>query len=266
LVALSAINQNSDLETSVRRAAMYAYGALIGKSADEKIRALGAREILAAYQEAVSHSNIEDTITALHAIGNAGPAAIPAKLLPFSLTASENAEVRVAFTNALRKYASQPVVAAVLTVLLRKDTEPRVQQIAKSLLVAVDAAPQDSNFPFNKSYVANYTLGGSEVNAVFQGELFAGTNFDCNEEYFNYEALAFAEATVSAWSESKQAFLAKGIYGKANGVVVGNELFLQVWDDVLYDQTIPTVDCNKHTYQLYQTSTGKLVHSSHFIS
>jgi hypothetical protein len=50
-----------------------------------------------------------------------------------------------------------------------------------------------SDFPFNKSYGGDVKLGGSVINAVFEGKLFAGTNFDCNQQYFNYEALAEAE-------------------------------------------------------------------------
>jgi hypothetical protein len=60
---------------------------------------------------------------------------------------------------------------------------------------------EDSDFPFNKSYIKNLTLGGKELAANFNGELFLGTNFDCNQQYFNYEALADVESILHAFGK-----------------------------------------------------------------
>jgi hypothetical protein len=69
------------------------------------------------------------------------------------------------------------------------------------------------------------------------------------------------------WSYSEQAFLAEIVYGQASNQVtfpiltffspsqiVGDEILVQVFNDVIYHQTLPTIDCQQHTYDIYQTS------------
>jgi len=213
------------------------------------------KKILQILLHAYKNNNMKEVSTIIHAIGNAGPLVIPPMLIPFELFSNKEVSVRLALVNAMRKYTQDQTVVDALRRIMIKDENYFVKSAAKKLLESSDII-FDSNFPFNKSYVANYTLGGDEVSIEFQGELFAGTNFDCNEPYFNYEALALAEATANFMGESKTAFLGKAIYGKENGQVVGNEIFLQIWDDVIYDEQIPLMDCNEHTYELYSFAEG----------
>jgi hypothetical protein len=50
--------------------------------------------------------------------------------------------------------------------------------------------------------------------------------------------------------------LAEILYGKENGQLIGNEIYLRVWDDVIYNSQIPVVDCAEHTYPLFHTEQG----------
>jgi len=55
---------------------------------------------------------------------------------------------------------------------------------------------------------------------------------------------------------NKQAFLAELLYGKANGQIIGNTMYLRVWDDVIYNKKLPTVDCSEHVYPIYHAEPG----------
>jgi len=113
-----------------------------------------------------------------------------------------------------------------------------------------------NSFPFNQSWTNEINFGGKQINVVFDSLLFAGTNFDCNHPSFNYEGHARAEATAHAFGDAKSAFLAEAIYGKENGQLIGDKLYLRFWDSVLYDKTIPIIDCNEHTNEIGHTAFG----------
>ena len=71
------------------------------------------------------------------------------------------------------------------------------------------------------------------------------------------KAEAYANVNVLGVKQSS-IFDAKAAYGKQGSVAVANEIFLSVFDKVVYQQTLPTqlIDCNLHTYQLYHASPG----------
>jgi len=187
-------------------------------------------------QDVVDHKDESKIVTMVDAIGNAGPRIFP-EGISRNVWDIKNPRIVAALKRSLRKFSTTHM--------------PSVS---------------GSDFPFNKSYVKDIVFGGEIVNAKFEGELFAGTNFDCKQEYFNYEALASATVTVNVFSISKQAFIAEAIYGKANGQSVGDELYISVWGDVLYDQPIPEVDCSTHTYEIAQTSPGFSVQYTLWVS
>jgi len=192
-------------------------------------------------------------------VGNAGPS-ISFESIPWLiLSTHESSEIRMATVSALRKFAHHRDVPKLLQKILLKERSDYVRSVARDMN---DRLPvklpelQDSNFPFNKSWDESFTLGGKEVSIAFEGVLFAGTNFDCNQEYFNYEALAKADSNLAFFEWNKEAFLAEIIYGKYNGQIVGNEIYLRVWDDVIYSQKIPEIDCSEHVYPFYHTQKG----------
>jgi hypothetical protein len=119
------------------------------------------------------------------------------------------------------------------------------------------AEVENSAFPFNKSYNEDYSLGGKAAGVYFHAELFAGTNFDCNQTYFNYEGLALVNASFSFLGFYSPAFIAEAVYGREDGSPLANELYLQVFQDVVYDQPIPSLDCSVHTYPIANTAPGE---------
>jgi len=115
---------------------------------------------------------------------------------------------------------------------------------------------RDSPMPYNQSYNTNWDMGGEVFDLDVTGQLFAGTNFDCNETTFNYEALAEAKGTITLFGDSHDVFLAEAVYGKVNGAPEADELLLTVWDDVIYQEPIPQVDCALHTYTIFHEAPG----------
>jgi len=109
-------------------------------------------------------------------------------------------------------------------------------------------------------------MGGSVLDITVVGELFAGTNFDCNEPTFNYEALAQLTGTIALFGEHHDLFLAEAVYGKDNGRPLADELLLTVWDDVIYQQPIPQVDCAMHTYEIFHETPSISVDYTLWIS
>jgi hypothetical protein len=168
--------------------------------------------------------------------------------------------VRVAAAGALIKFQDEAGFYRVVSTWMRKESNSAVLRTLRKSCPQLpnlhNLALGGSNFPFNESWSSNFTLGGSEISAQFTGLLFAGTNFDCNQEYFNYEAEALATSTLNFFEWSKEALDAEAIYGKENGEVVGNEIYFRVWDDVIYDQRIPLVDCSLHTYPIFHVQKG----------
>jgi len=121
-------------------------------------------------------------------------------------------------------------------------------------------------FPFNKTFDANFKLGGSSINSKFDASLFAGTNFDCHEQTFNYEGLAQASTDFHIFGWSKQAFLAEAVYGKENGQIVGDQILVKVWDNVVYQKKLPSLDCKEHIQPITHVQKGISVSYTIWIS
>jgi len=188
-------------------------------------------------------------------VGNAGPA-ISFHSVPWErLLAHSDIIVKVAAIGALRKFKCEADVSNMLVSMIRTERDPSVQ-IAIKRALHMEVSLLGSDYPYNRSWSEDFTLGGTQVNAQFDGLLFAGTNFNCNQQYFNYKVEALADATLTFFDWHKEALDAEILYGKKNGNLVGNEIYLRVWDDVIYNEAIPTVDCNEHTYPLYHTQQG----------
>jgi len=240
-----ATNENSEEDISIR--SLYALGSVVSKLSCPMLKAQYGEKLVGLLNQAIQNQDDLKMIHIIHAIGNAGPSAVPLESFPLVIFFHLSSRVRAASAYALRKYQDKPLAQEIVR-KLRGDYSLPVRKNAFNI--------DQSDFPFNKSYTGNIQLGGSVANADFQGELFAGTNFDCNQQYFNYEALAQASCTLNLFSWNKQAILAEAIYGRENGQPLADEIKLTVWGDVVYDQPIPSLDCQEHTYDLGQTSPG----------
>jgi len=269
--ALIEIVQTKGLDNEVGRYALLALGATAARVSDKEL----VKAIKVTFKALAADGKHQSLI--IDAIGNGGGKAMCCNdfLTTFAqVMRGDSVTLKVKFLKALRKFSHKRVLPfLVQEEKLQKDKEvvgmihkmigrimkqlpPNEGLHNKKLCPYTKYTLQDSNFPYNKSYDKTWTFGGKSINAQFELDLFLGTNFDCNQQYFNYEGLAEADATINFYSESKSAFEAEAVYGKANGQIVGNELYLRVWDDVIYQQQLPVVDCNAHTYPILQKSTG----------
>lgn len=137
---------------------------------------------------------------------------------------------------------------------------------ASSAQAALAPLLQASNFPFNQSYTAAYTLGGKIAAVDFTADLFVGTNFNCNNPAFNYEGTAEATATAVLFGYSQQAFDAKITYGQVNGAALPNALTLSIWGKEVYNQPLPTLTCKSSTYPLAHVAPGFNVERTLWVS
>jgi len=216
----------------VRTISTLHFGILVKKLSllEQDSASLFANDILNMIENNLNSGKDEQVITLLYSIVNAGKSSFCPKRLAniFKMTMrSENDKVKKATQSTIYKLHSYE----------------------RNIV-------EDSNFPFNKSYVADFNAGGSVVGVDFSAELFAGTNFDCNQRWFNYEALADAKATLSLFGATHSLFEAEAIYGQANGAPLADELLLTVWGDVIYQQSIPEIDCLQHTYEIAHSAPG----------
>jgi len=208
-----------------------------------------------ALSESIKAGDENGAIVYLNAIGNAGPSVVPIVALPKSVFDFSSIEVRLAAVETLRKYSDSKSIA-ILAEIIASDKSLKVRQAAAALYNKFASIVQAPSFPFNQSWTQDIKFGGKQVNVVVNGLLFAGTNLDCNHPTFNYEAHARAEAVASAFGDTKSAFLAEALYGKQDGQLIGDRLYLRVWNDVLYDKTIPIIDCNEHVNDIAHTAYG----------
>jgi len=114
----------------------------------------------------------------------------------------------------------------------------------------------DDDFPYNRSWSGSVGIGGDEIGAQLAASLFAGTNFDCNHPTFNYEARGEAQFDVSLFGYTAKAVDAVAIYGRANGSPLANQIYLNVFGDIIYDQPIGPIDCLNHGADIAHTSPG----------
>jgi len=247
-------------DIDINEAAVLSYTAIIGDAEGVPV----SPQLLIALQY-IDKISEDEAVTIMHAVGNAGPKVIPFDLFPVAAFQSSSPFVRAAAVHALRQYIEDPAAVALLYKLNRYDTAQVVRVaawrvISENSLDLTFERPFElvagSDFPFNQSFDKSITIGGKVVNAKFAALLFAGTNFDCRQQYFNYKAQAEATVDVELFGFKKQAFIAEAIYGKQNGALVGDKIYLKVWDKVLYEKQIPSLDCKEHTYPIASTTKG----------
>jgi len=85
---------------------------------------------------------------------------------------------------------------------------------------------------------------------------FAGTNFNCHQQTFNYKASATARANVTLFGFEASAFYAEAQYGRTSGLPLDNVLRLDVFGKNVYRKNLSAMDCSPHTYTLAHKEPG----------
>eukprot|EP00817_Percolomonadidae_sp_ATCC50343_P002483 CAMPEP_0117428582 /NCGR_PEP_ID=MMETSP0758-20121206/8260_1 /TAXON_ID=63605 /ORGANISM="Percolomonas cosmopolitus, Strain AE-1 (ATCC 50343)" /LENGTH=783 /DNA_ID=CAMNT_0005215023 /DNA_START=253 /DNA_END=2601 /DNA_ORIENTATION=- len=201
---------------ALRNTLVYAYGSMTTHLDDPKKKQRHFQRLHALVDVAITLSNNDHLIAVLYALKNARLSILPSQFAQLKPLAKQDAHL--AF------------------LLLSETTDP--------------------DFPFAKEYHYNKTLGGDIISAKFDAELFAGTNFDCSHEYFNYKALAKATADADVFGSKKSILDAHAIYGKKAGQPLANEIFLSIFDKVYYDKKLPSLDCSEHFIPLAHSTPG----------
>jgi len=230
--------------------AIHVFGICVGKANDE----IYTSKLISGMETALAANNAPAIVAWLNAVGNAGPSAVSFLQINPSAFTHANPIIRLSAVYALRKFVDDKQAKDLLRQVYENDENTSVQKTCSQIFPEVTF--EGSDYPFNKSFAKDLTIGGKITEVVFSGELFAGTNFNCKQPTFNYEGLAQVQATGTLFGESKQAFLAKAIYGKDNQQPLADVLQLTVWGDVIYQKNIPRVDCSVHTYPLFHSAPG----------
>ena len=229
-------NEESDAE--IRDAAFMAYGSLLSFTTGQQTTK-GRQFLIDSLNKAIEENKAVEIVSALGAISNAGSNVVPVTALPASLFSHAEIKVRSAAMFVLQSHAK------------------KYNSVDAKKLISLLTAKDDPDYPYNKDYNVNYTVGGKTVSAQFDAQLFVGTNFDCNHPTFNYKGLAEATGSVALFGVSQQVFDARALYAKKGSQLVGDELFLSVFDKVLFQKSIGRlVDCSEHTYDLFHAAPG----------
>jgi len=148
---------------------------------------------------------------------------------------------------------TQPLVVSVPTgwVIGHDDDE------LKKSSVHLAATADDSDYPYNRSVSADKMLGGDTVGVSFDAQLFAGTNFDCNHNVFNYKLLAEADASVHLFGHTHGLFDAKFEYGRDNGAALSDAASVTFWEKSVFSKSFSELsDCQEHVQSITQTDPG----------
>ncbi|KAL0227673.1 hypothetical protein RCL1_003816 [Eukaryota sp. TZLM3-RCL] len=203
----------------------------------------------------------------LAAFGNAGEA-IPLSKISSILTTSiksSDAAVRAQVIYALRKRQSgqnsdliHELIASGLN-----DVEERVVVTARDVAMKLygklpNFTPvlADSLMPFNYSWEVTKAYGGSTAGLDAKVELFAGSNLNCKQPTFNYEALARAQVNVHLFDASHSAAMAEAVYGKVAMKPLADKILVTVWDNVVYTKPLGAYDCKEYVRDLLQYAPG----------
>lgn len=220
-------------DSKTKHAALLAYGTVLRKLYSPAAKAGG--KVLVDLLAATPSYDVQQLATVLAAIKNAGPSVVPASKI---------------VEKAIRLFRKEPNLRSNIRRLLKE----YMPQNAETLDMQLSALVDGSDFPFNRSYTKDLVIGGRDVNLDLHGELFIGTNFDCNQKYFNYEGLAEVTGSVTLFTETATVFTAEAIYGADNGVHLADQFSLVFLGQTVIDQPFPQVDCMEHTYNLFHTS------------
>jgi len=232
--SLFSVAMASAEDSQMKHAALLAYGTVLRKLYSPEAKRGG--KALVDMLVATPVTDKQQMATVLAAIKNAGPSVVAPSLI---------------IEKAVRLYRQVPSLRANVRRLLQEYVPQNSETLDMQLSAIVDGG---SDFPFNRSYSRDLLIGGRDVNLDLHGELFVGTNFDCNQQYFNYEGLAEVTGSVTLFTETANVFTAEIIYGADNGVHLADAITLVFLGNTVLDQPLPQVDCFEHTYNLFHAA------------
>jgi len=266
LVAI--IKTDTNMHEDVTRQAVLALGVALGRTQSHAEAVATLHSLFATAEET------SDLVLVMNAIANADAQASHVisirDLATKRLLEHENDGVRVAVLHLAEKF---PVEQSLLVIshFASVDDSPKIRRLALKMFAkhveelsdpeAVAAelaalATEDSQFPFNRSYTGSSTFGGDWLGVTFAADFFVGTNFNCKQPNFNYKVFGDVSATINLLKYQQSALEGQIIYGKADGSVIGSDMWLKVWGKTVYEKQLPTVDCSEHVFPLYHTAPG----------
>jgi len=156
------------------------------------------------------------------------------------------ASKKLSMSNAVVRHRLSRVVAAAL----------RCHAPAK-LPSAPAQARAGPSLPFNRSGSASATLGGKAIGVTFDASFLVGTNLNCKNPAFAYEATADVQANLWLFGETTQAFDANFVYGQDGGQPLGDALTLSAFGKVVWQEKLPALQyCKQETLPIGAVQRG----------
>lgn len=113
------------------------------------------------------------------------------------------------------------------------------------------------SLPFNRTGSASATLGGSAIGVTFAASFLVGTNLNCNNPAFAYEATADASATLHLFGESQQALDANFVYGQNGAAPLADDATVSAFGKPVWSQAIPGLQyCKAQSYPIGNVQKG----------
>eukprot|EP01116_Phalansterium_solitarium_P021912 TRINITY_DN7034_c0_g1_i1.p1 TRINITY_DN7034_c0_g1~~TRINITY_DN7034_c0_g1_i1.p1 ORF type:complete len:754 (+),score=326.84 TRINITY_DN7034_c0_g1_i1:241-2262(+) len=223
---LKAMRELSVSSSPMSRMALFALGSMYGRS---ELASEAPAELLPRLKTAIQRNDVRAVSAALYAIANAGTDVIDVEDLGIILAADRNS---------VQKALIQPVEYVV------------------NKYAAAQAAVTDNDLPYNHTWGGGIVVGGRKINAGFNATTFAGTNFNCNQTYFNYEVIGTSASNVTLFRWHTTTFWSQTVYGLINSQPAANRILVEIFGKVFYDEPLPSVDCFQETIPIFTQQTG----------
>ncbi|KAJ6242378.1 hypothetical protein M0813_22516 [Anaeramoeba flamelloides] len=260
--------------------ALAAMGTTIENIEDQEVRQEASNFLISQLYYSLSKTTKDQDehmiASIINGMSNAGEGSISLMDLPLDqLTAHPHYKVRRAIADYFElvhhhsedKSSSAFAQIFLEDMLAKEENWHLKRQIGRFLGKSLSIENSDPNFPFNKDWKYDKIMGGKEVGAEFSMEFFIGTNFDCNQKYFNYKVMGNIELDLLLFGMVNVPGLqAHGEYGRQNGAKLLDEFFLKVFTKVVWQKPIPSLDCVEHTYPIAHTAPALDLSYTVFVS
>lgn len=243
--------------------ALLAFGSVLDRCADEQTKkdaaALLSHMLEKASQDEILDSESEHKVAILlHTVANAGPHVMKSvQLLAPFLSNDNSLRIQSAALRAVQKFPLS-VSAPLLKSMSIKKRFASLQSAYKNNVKAAEKSQTELEFesefdevftgeeaedpfPRNESLTHRFTVGDDKVaSLMFESEVFAGTNWHCDEDYFNYEVAAASGSYLNIMGFHEELLGAEALYGKMAGKPMEDQLAFTLKGKTILQQDLST--------------------------
>ena len=153
-----------------------------------------------------------------------------------------------------------PALCAALS-HVRKAAQVAVHIKCPGASLALAQKPVPSQFqvslPFNRTGGKTVSIGGKTLGLTFVASYLVGTNLNCKNAQFAYEATADLTGSINLFGQTEQAFDANFIYGQNGAQQFADAATLTAFGKQVWSQQVPSYSyCQKESLPIGQIQKG----------